>query len=123
MTLKPSVPLLRIFDESVARSFYIDFLGFAVDWDYRHEPGLPIYIQVSCDGCVLHLTEHYGDCTPGAQVRIQTNDLDGLHTELVNKHALHNRPGIVEKPWGERVMTVYDPFGNRLSFVEPVEKA
>ncbi|MEM6259733.1 MAG: glyoxalase superfamily protein [Planctomycetota bacterium] len=119
MPLHPPVPLLRIFDEAVARDFYVGFLGFSADWDHRHEAGLPIYIQVSRGRCTLHLTGHHGDCTPGAQVRIVTDDLDALHAELIAKNVSHNRPGIIEQPWGERTVTVHDPFGNRLSFVQP----
>ena len=32
-------PILRIFDEAKAREFYVDFLGFKVDWEHRFEPG------------------------------------------------------------------------------------
>jgi catechol 2,3-dioxygenase-like lactoylglutathione lyase family enzyme len=28
-----TTPILRIFDEAKAREFYVDFLGFRVDWD------------------------------------------------------------------------------------------
>src|SRR6185295_19052023 len=31
----------------------------------RFEPDLPLYMQVSRDRCVLHLSEHHGDCSPG----------------------------------------------------------
>jgi Glyoxalase superfamily protein len=42
------VPILRIFDIAKADEFYLGFLGFAVDWDHRFEPGLPpLYRQIS----------------------------------------------------------------------------
>jgi len=53
-----TVPTLRIFDEAKAREFYVDFLGFAIDWEHRFEDGLPLYMQLSKDDCVLHLSEH-----------------------------------------------------------------
>jgi len=56
-----SIPILRIFDEAKAREFYVDFLGFTVDWEHRFNDDAPLYMQVSRDGCVLHLSEHYGD--------------------------------------------------------------
>ena len=116
MNLGAPTPIIRIFDEAKAREFYIDFLGFKVDWEHRFEPGLPLYMQVSRDGCVLHLSEHHGDCSPGAAMRIETIDLDGFHSELVSKHYKYARPGIDETPWGTRDMSVKDPFGNRLTF-------
>jgi len=39
--------VLRSFDEAKAREFYVDFLGFTVDWEHRFEPGMPLYMQVS----------------------------------------------------------------------------
>ena len=50
------------------------------------EPGLPLYLQVSKDGCVLQLSEHHGDCSPGAAMRIETSELDAFHAELASKH-------------------------------------
>ena len=109
-------PILRIFDEAKAREFYVDFLGFKVDWEHRFEPGLPLYLQVSKDGCVLHLSEHHGDCSPGAAIRIETSELDAFHAELASKHYKCARPEIENMPWGTRDMSVKDPFGNRLIF-------
>lgn len=57
---KPT-PILRIFDEGKAKEFYVDFLGFKVDWKYCSEEALPLYMQISKDDCILHLSEHHGD--------------------------------------------------------------
>ncbi len=53
--VQQTIPILRIFDEAKAREFYIDFLGFAVDWEHRFEPGMPLYMQASRAGLTLHL--------------------------------------------------------------------
>jgi catechol 2,3-dioxygenase-like lactoylglutathione lyase family enzyme len=111
-----TTPILRMFDEAKAREFYVGFLGFTVDWEHRFEPGLPLYMQVSRDGCVLHLSEHHGDCSPGAAMRIETDGLDAFHTELSSRQYKYARPGIENMPWGTRDMSVKDPFGNRLTF-------
>ena len=116
MTFGRPTPIFRIFDETKAREFYVDFLGFKIDWEHRFEPETPIYMQVSKDECVLHLSEHHGDGSPGAAVRIQTSDIDGFHRELTAKHYKYARPGIEDQPWGTREVSVKDPFGNRLTF-------
>ena len=113
-------PILRIFDEAKAREFYVGFLGFTVDWEHRFEPGLPLYLQVSRDGCILHLSEHHGDCCPGAAMRIQLGDIDAYHAELGAKNYGYARPGIDDTPWGSRDMSVKDPFGNRLVFTNAI---
>ena len=117
MGLGKVTPILRSFDEAKAREFYLGFLGFKVDWEHRFEPGFPLYLQVSRDGCVLHLSEHHGDCSPGAAVRIETDQLDALHAQLTAANYPYAKPGIEDTPWGSREMSVADPFGNRLTFV------
>ena len=120
MKLGKTTPILRIFDEAKAREFYVDFLGFTVDWEHRFEAGFPLYLQVSRDGCVLHLSEHHGDCSPGAALRIETDDIDALHAELTARAYRYARPGIEDTPWGSRDLSVRDPFGNRLTFTTAV---
>jgi uncharacterized glyoxalase superfamily protein PhnB len=117
MALGKVVPILRIFDEAKAKEFYVTFLGFTVDWEHRFDPGAPLYMQLSKDGCVIQLSEHYGDCSPGAAVRIETTELDNYQQELAAKHYKYARPGPPrETPWGTRELAIHDPFGNRLVF-------
>ena len=118
MNLGSPTPILRIFDEAKAREFYVEFLGFKVDWQHRFADDAPLYMSVSRGGCVLHLTEHHGDCSPGAALRIETPELDALHRELNDKHYRYARPGIEDMPWGSRDMSIKDPFGNRLTFTQ-----
>ena len=42
----------------------------------------------------LHLSEHHGDATPGARVRVLVNDIEALHAELTSKNYNYARPGI-----------------------------
>jgi uncharacterized glyoxalase superfamily protein PhnB len=116
MTLGKPTPILRIFDEAKAREFYVDFLGFTVDWEHRFEPSLPLYMQISLGECVLHLTEHHGDCSPGSHLRIPAHDLDSYRSILLAKRYKYSRPSIEDTPWGTRDMTISDPFGNALTF-------
>jgi uncharacterized glyoxalase superfamily protein PhnB len=120
MSFGKTTPILRIFDEAKAREFYIDFLGFKVDWEHRFEPGMPLYLQISRDGCVLHLSEHHGDCSPGAAMRIETDELDAYHRQLLAKNYKNARPGIEDTPWESRDMSIKDPFGNRLTFTNAI---
>nr|WP_206023799.1 glyoxalase superfamily protein [Saccharibacillus alkalitolerans] len=47
MEITGLIPVLRIFDERQAKDFYVEYLGFEVDWEHRFEEGLPLYLQVS----------------------------------------------------------------------------
>ena len=112
------VPVLRSFDEAKAREFYLDWLGFTVDWEHRFAPDLPLYQQVSRGALLLHLSEHHGDATPGSQVRVEVTGVRALHAELDARHYRNNRPGLVTPPWGGLELTVVDPCGNRITFAE-----
>ncbi|MDX2157439.1 MAG: glyoxalase superfamily protein [Hyphomicrobiaceae bacterium] len=113
------VPLLRMFDVAKAKEFYVDYLGFVVDFEHRFGDNFPLYMGLSLAGCRLHLTEHHGDAAPGAHVRI---DIDGIETfvaDLAAKSYRFAKPGAPdEMPWGSKEITITDPFFNRLTFVQ-----
>jgi catechol 2,3-dioxygenase-like lactoylglutathione lyase family enzyme len=117
-----AIPIFRIFDVEKAKEFYEGFLGFHVDREQRFDATFPVYMQVSRNGLILHLSEHHGDCCPGSTVTVQTTGLEEYHREIIAKGYRLMRPGIELAPWNARVMEVIDPFGNRLRFNEPVEQ-
>ena len=65
---------------------------------------------------MLHLSEHYGDGTPGSKVLIHVDDMKGLHAELQSRPNPNMNPSVMDAPWGALIMEVTDPFGNRLCF-------
>jgi catechol 2,3-dioxygenase-like lactoylglutathione lyase family enzyme len=117
-----TVPILRSFDEAKAREFYLDWLGFKVDWEHRFEPGLPLYMQVSRDGITLHLSEHHGDATPGSHIRVEIKGVRELHAELTAKQYKNNRPGLETPEWGGLELTVVDPCRNLITFFERTDQ-
>lgn len=117
MTFGVPTPVFRGFDEAKARSFYLDFLEFDLVFEHRFEPGFPLNMGVRCGDCLIHLSEHYGDATPGSSVRVPCAGLDAFCAHLNAKKTNHARPGIIDQPWA-RDMTINDPFGNKLIFFE-----
>ena len=113
------IPVLRIFDIEKAREFYINWLGFTIDWEHRFGDNFPLYMQVSKDNIVLHLTEHHGDCCPGAKVYIRfAGGLTAYHTLLTEKDYRYNKPGLEKAEWNALTMELTDPFNNKLFFAE-----
>ena len=110
-------PIFRIFDIEKAREFYLDYLGFQCDWEHRFAENMPLYMQVSRGNLVLHLSEHHGDGSPGANIFVRMQGVDSLHKEISNRKYRFLRPSIENEPWG-RVLAVIDPFGNRIQFCE-----
>ncbi len=122
MNITQVSPILRIFDEPRAREFYLDFLGFTVQFEHRFEPGMPLYMGIKLDDFILHLSEHAGDGAPGSAVYIIMTGLGDYHKLLEAKNYKYYRPGIKETPWGTIEMSIIDPFHNRLSFNEEFAK-
>lgn len=112
-----AIPVLRSFDETKAREFYCDFLGFQVQFEHRFAPDLPLYLEVERAGLKLHLSEHHGDASPGSTVFVWMDGIRDFHAELLGKQYRYNRPGVEKAPWGDE-MQVSDPFGNRIRFCE-----
>ena len=115
------VPVLRIFSVEKAKEFYVDYLGFTVDWEHRYEENLPLYMQVSRGNLALHLSEHHGDGSPGSNIRVEMTGVEELHREIAAKNYRYFRPGLELTPWKTREVGVIDPFGNRIRFNEPLE--
>ena len=113
-----TIPTLRIFDSVKAKEFYIGFLGFKVDFEHRFEPDLPLFMQISMGDVILYLSEHHGDCSPGAKIAIETTGLAAYHAALAAKRYGYARPGLVDQPWGATSMTIADPFYNHIEFSE-----
>lgn len=113
-----TIPVLRMFSVEKAKGFYLDFLGFKLDWEHRFEESTPLYMQVSRDGLTLHLSEHHGDGTPGSVTFVRMKGLDRFHSDIMSKGYKYLRPGIEDREWNAREMTVIDPFGNRIRFTE-----
>ena len=114
-----TIPILRIFDYEKAKAFYIDWLGFTIDWEHYFEENTPVYMQVSGNGITLHLTEHHGDGTPGSKVFIRCMGLKEYHKILIDKKYKYNRPGLTETFPDNGLRGVIDCFlGRRISFNE-----
>jgi uncharacterized glyoxalase superfamily protein PhnB len=116
------VPILRIFDTAKADQFYQAFLGFSVDWDHRFDPGAPLYRQISRGSLILHLSEHHGDGSPGARIRVMMEGVEAFHREISSRGYRYMRPALETTLWGTLETGVIDPFGNHIRFCQPIEQ-
>ena len=115
------VPALRITDYERSKAYYVERLGFAVAWEHRFEPNFPVFMSIVRDGMQIYLTQHSGDCQVGGLVHFLIPDVDRWHREFLGRGAR-----VTEGPnndLGFRNMTITDPDGNRLRFMEPSSDA
>ena len=122
MKTEQVIPVLRIFDYAKAIEFYIDWLGFTINWEHRFEDNTPVYMEVEKDGAILHLSEHHGDGTPGTNVMIWCTGVAAYHQQLIDKKYKYNRPGLEETFYGALAFTANDPFNNRIIFNEKIQQ-
>ena len=112
------VPTFRIDDVDRAKAFYLDRLGFRLDWEHYYAPGAPVYCQVSRDGLILHLTEN--ERFPRRTLAfVQSEGLEEFHREVLSRAASGEVPEIESTPWNTLQLELEDPFGNLLRFNEP----
>ncbi len=112
-----TIPINRLFDEEKAKEFYLKYLGMNLDWEHRFDREAPIYMQVSKENMVFHLSEHSGDSTPGSKIFINVTELEKIHKEITSTPYKYNRPSIEITSWGDRCFTVIDPFCNKVLFI------
>lgn len=112
------IPVLRILDHKKAVEFYIDWLGFKIDWEHKYSENFPMYIQISKEDVILHLSEHHGDCNPGSKVMIEIDEIKVYHKILIDKDYKYNKPGLEKAEWGALTVETLDPFGNKIIFFE-----
>lgn len=122
VVFQQTIPILRIFDVAKAKEFYVDYLGFAVDWEHHFEEGGPLYLQVSRAGLILHLSEHHGDSSPGASVFVWMTGVETLHAELAAKGYAYNRPSVEKTFYDSLCMKLVDPFRNQLLLNEEIKQ-
>jgi catechol 2,3-dioxygenase-like lactoylglutathione lyase family enzyme len=113
-----TIPILRIFDIAKAREFYLDYLGFKLDFEHRFSADAPLFMGVSRGDVQIFLSEHYGDGTPGTHVVVRVTGIEALLEELKAKNYRYFNPAIQNQDWGTRDMVVYDPFANHIVFSE-----
>jgi len=114
------IPVFRVFDYDKTIEFYVNWLGFTINWEYKPEES-PFYLQVSFRGAAIDLSEHHGECSPGARVSIQgVEGLETWHQLLQSKKYKYMNPGLERVPWKKDTLsvTVVDPFLNRIIFNE-----
>ena len=98
--IESSIPVIRMLDEARARAFYVEFLGFSIDWEHRSGEGSPLYMQLRHGDSLLHLNGHAEEDAPVSEVRIPVRGVENYCEYLRGKTAEGSEPRLVD-PRGE----------------------
>lgn len=86
------IPQFRITDAKRSLNFYVDGLGFEVDWEHRFEPGFPVCIKLTRAGQSIFLTEHAADCKVGGAAYFVVPDVDACYNDFIVRGLIKTRP-------------------------------
>ena len=121
-----SIPVLRMSDEAAAKAFYVDFLGFEIEWKHQFEdsPESPLYMQIRLGQAVIHLNGHAAPDAPPAEVRIPVRGVQAFCDHLRSVESKFPKPSVVDPRYlGENTdMNLIEPFENYLVFWEPIHE-
>jgi catechol 2,3-dioxygenase-like lactoylglutathione lyase family enzyme len=116
---KDVIPILDVRDIEKALAFYVERLGFEIDFRYEEDP--KNYAGVRRDDVSLHMQwqheDHFKRGTAGRlRVRLIVDDPDALFDEYRSKGVVDDGIQVRDTAWGTREFGFRDPDGNGLVF-------
>ena len=106
-------PVLRISEYAEALEFYVDYLGFEVDFEWRNEKEGPVFMGISRGGLRLCMAQ-FRDAPFGSGILLDVDSVYDLRQELEKKNGTIEE--LINQPWAKTELHVEDPFGNKLIF-------
>ena len=120
---KDVIPILDVHDIHRALRFYVERLGFEIDFRYEEDP--ENYAGVRRDDVCLHMQwQHEDNFKKGTagrlRVRLIVDDPDSLFEEYRSKGLLEEGSQVRDTPWGTREFGFQDLDGNGLIFYRDI---
>jgi catechol 2,3-dioxygenase-like lactoylglutathione lyase family enzyme len=121
--LQNVIPILDVRDVEAALRFYVDRLGFQVEFRSEEDPNN--YAGIYRDGVFLHMQwqreEAFQKRTAGPlRLRIAVDDPDAVFDEFRAAGVVVEGKQVWDTAWGTREFNVRDPDGNGLAFYRDV---
>ena len=115
--MERAIPILPAEDLAVAKTFYVNGLGFRVVFEVS-EDGRRGLLGVERGTITLTLDSPMDGHGRNACVSLEVNDADAYYREWKAKVAVLRPPR--DEDWGARTFDLLDPFGNTIFVMGPV---
>ncbi|MFY9622361.1 MAG: glyoxalase superfamily protein [Pyrinomonadaceae bacterium] len=117
LKMERAIPILPADDLRIAKEFYVDRLGFEVNFEAT-EDGTTGLLGVNRGTISLTLDCPMSGHGREACVSLQVEDADAYYDEWRDRVEIRRPPK--NEPWGARTFDVIDPFGNTIFVMGPV---
>jgi len=116
MGTERAVPILPADDLEVAKRFYVDALGFDIEFEAT-EDGKNGLLGLRRGSLYLTIDSPMTGHGRNACVALHVEDTDRYHDEWAARTSVLRSPH--DEPWGGRTFDLLDPFGNTLFVIGP----
>lgn len=117
--IERAVPILPGEDLSVAKEFYVDKLGFTVEWEAT-EDGKDGLMGIRKGTIELTIDCPMAGHGRNACASLRVNSADAYYEEWREKVEMKRPPQ--DEVWDARTFGVTDPFGNSLFVIGPIPR-
>lgn len=114
-----AVPVLPVENLDIAKQFYVDKLGFSLNWEYRDNDRQVGMLGVQRGGMKITLDWPMSGHGRDACVSLEVESADAYYQEWLQRGVPVSREPRNEA-WGARTFGVRDPFGNTIFVMGPV---
>ena len=118
-------PLIVVRDMEVSRAFYEEVLGQKVGYDLGEnvsfEGGFAIHLRSHFSGLVGIRESDVVSGSHNAELYFEEDDLDAFLERLKGMDSVKYVHGVIEQPWGQRAIRLYDPDLHIVEVGEPME--
>ena len=104
-----AIPILNVSNVPASIAYYVDRLGFRLEWDWGDPPGFACVFR---DNVRIFLCQG-AQGAAGTWIAINVQDIDALY-DAYRERGVTIRQKPTNFPWGMREMNVEDPDGHRL---------
>ncbi|MFD2034660.1 glyoxalase superfamily protein [Belliella marina] len=115
------IPVLKVSDFKLAKQFYIDHMGFEVEWEEHVVDKSYSYMVISFNHIIFHMTDCDKEKMSTGKIFIEYSEICEYIKFLSARKCTFEVIDLEMFPWKSIGIQIEDPFDHHLVFFEPEE--